>query len=174
MLITSDDNTAELLVKEIGVVRGGAGTRAAGLVIVDQVLRSMGLPMDGVVLQDGSGLGRGNALTCQLLLSLLARARPDSPLLTGLPTAGLTGTLATEFTSSPVKGRLRAKTGSLTGVKALAGYMPADGGVVQFALVLNESNAKEPSVYRPIWENRLAANLAKYPSGPSAEELAPR
>jgi D-alanyl-D-alanine carboxypeptidase/D-alanyl-D-alanine-endopeptidase (penicillin-binding protein 4) len=174
MLTNSDNNTAELVVKELGAVRGGAGTRAAGLAVVDQALRSMDLPMDGVTLQDGSGLGRGNALTCQLLVALLSRYQPDDPLLAGMATAGVSGTLRPEFTTSAVQGRLRAKTGSLTGVKALSGYLPADGTVIEFSVLINDAAADQPGYYQPIWQNRLAAVIAGYPAGPAPDELAPR
>ena len=65
LLTTSDDNSAELLVKEIGVAAGGGGTRAAGLAVVQAKLGEWGVPLDGIFLIDGSGLDRGNRLTCR-------------------------------------------------------------------------------------------------------------
>lgn len=179
MLANSDNNTAELLVKELGFARGGAGTRAAGLTVARDALVALGLPVDGVVLQDGSGLGRGNQLTCAFLGALLARYGLADPIPAGMAVAGTTGTLGPEFTTSPVRGRLRAKTGSLAGVKSLSGYLPVDGGAggrgatIEFALVLNAPAANDVAYYRPIWESRLAKVLATYPSGPTADQLAP-
>ena len=61
------------------------------------------------------------------------------------------------------EGRLRAKTGTLTGVKALTGTQPgADRREVDFSLVLNTPDANTPSVYQPIWD-RLVALIDDYP-----------
>lgn len=184
MLSTSDNNTAELLVKELGVVAGDGGTRAAGLDVMQRTLAEWGLPMNGVVLDDGSGLSNENRVTCHVLVGVLARHSPTDPLGAGLAVAGQTGTLRDVFTDSPVAGRLLGKTGTLgnapynadpPAVKSLSGYLPVDGGsAVEFALVLNATGTlTDQSVYRPIWD-RLAAMLATYPSGPAPAELAPR
>ncbi len=75
MLSTSDNNTAEMLLKELGLAKGGAGTRDAGIAVVTGTLAGWGLPMTGVVMADGSGLSNDDRVTCQLLVGLL-RARP--------------------------------------------------------------------------------------------------
>ena len=64
LLHTSDNNTAELMVKEIGYAATGEGTRTAGLAVVRDRLASWAVPLAGVELQDGSGLSRDNRLTC--------------------------------------------------------------------------------------------------------------
>ncbi len=184
MLSTSDNNTAELLLKELGFVRGGAGTREAGLGVVTQTLARWGLPMAGVVLADGSGLSNDDRVTCQLFVGLLARNAPTDPLGAALPIAGQTGTLAGVFSDSPLAGRMRAKTGTLgnapynadpPAVKALSGYVPLDGGgAIEFSLLLNASGTlTDQRVYRPIWD-RFAAVLATYPSAAGPAQLAPR
>ncbi len=183
MLATSDNNTAEMLVKELGVAAGGAGTRAAGLGVMGSTLAGWGLPTTGVVLDDGSGLSNENRVTCEVLLGVLARHTPTDPLGAGLPVAGVSGTLRDIFTGSAVEGRLQAKTGTLgnapynadpPAVKSLSGYLPVDGGgAVEFSLVLNAAGTlTDQSVYRPIWD-RFAEVLATYPSGPTPADLAP-
>ena len=184
MLDTSDDNTAELLLKELGVASGGGGTRAAGIAAVQRTLTGWGLPMAGVVIDDGSGLSNDNRLTCQVLLGILARHTPTDALGAGLAVAGVSGTLRDVFTGSAVEGRLQGKTGTLgnapydmdpPAVKSLSGYLPVEGGgAVQFALVLNAAGTlTDQSVYRPIWD-RFADVLATYPSGATPADLAPR
>ncbi|MBA3288613.1 MAG: D-alanyl-D-alanine carboxypeptidase [Acidimicrobiia bacterium] len=183
MLATSDNNTAEMLVKELGVP-SGAGTRRAGLDVMEATLEDWGVPSDGLVLADGSGLSSENRVSCQALLEVLAQSAPDSPLGAGLAVAGVSGTLSEVFVGSDVEGRLRAKTGTLgnapfnadpPAVKALSGYLPVDGGgTVEFSLLLNGSGPLiDQSVYRPIWD-ALATTLATYPAGPSAADLGPR
>src|SRR6056297_2582758 len=74
MLTTSDNDTAEMLVKELGVADSGQGTLAGGLNVIDRTLRAWGVPMDGVRLVDGSGLSASNRVTCAALLAVLDRS----------------------------------------------------------------------------------------------------
>jgi D-alanyl-D-alanine carboxypeptidase/D-alanyl-D-alanine-endopeptidase (penicillin-binding protein 4) len=185
MLLTSDNNTAELLVKEIGVSASGAGTRAAGLEAVFQSLADQGVPMDGVELRDGSGLSAANRVTCAAVLDVLQLAE-GGPIDAGLPVASLSGTLANEFGDSAMVGRLRAKTGTLNNapdgvppppVKALAGYVDPlveDGpGTIQFVLIANGETFTDVDIYRPLWD-ALGQRFATYPAGPPADLLGPR
>jgi D-alanyl-D-alanine carboxypeptidase/D-alanyl-D-alanine-endopeptidase (penicillin-binding protein 4) len=174
LLLTSDDNTAELLVKELGVVRGGSGATAAGLAVVSSQLASWGLALDGVVLVDGSGLSRSNLVTCGLLLGVLERGAASDPVGAGMAVAGTSGTLGDFFLGGPVDGRLQGKTGTLSDVKSLAGYLPApDGSTIAFALIQNEPGVDD-GAFQPLWEQLLAPALASYPSGPGVAELGPR
>jgi D-alanyl-D-alanine carboxypeptidase/D-alanyl-D-alanine-endopeptidase (penicillin-binding protein 4) len=184
MQASSDNNTAELLLKEIGVATGGGGTTAAGAAGVVASLAAMGLDTTGVVVDDGSGLSNGNRVTCRLLASVLGRHRPGDQFANGLPLAGQEGTtLSDVFVGSAVEDRLIGKTGTLhnepynadpPAVKALSGYLPVDGGgTIEYSLVLNSTGTlTEQTVYRPIWD-AFAGVLAAYPAGPSAAELGP-
>ncbi|MFV0308895.1 MAG: D-alanyl-D-alanine carboxypeptidase/D-alanyl-D-alanine-endopeptidase [Desertimonas sp.] len=182
MMSASDNNTAEMLVKEMGVVGGDGGTLVAGLAVMDARLVEWGFT--GNVLADGSGLSNDNRTTCNTLLGLLKQSGPNEPLGVGLPVAGESGTMTDVFTNMAVTGELRAKTGTLgnapfdqdpPAVKSLSGYLPVDGGgTISFSLILNgDGPLSDQSIYRPIW-NALAEALATYPSGPSPAELAPQ
>lgn len=183
MLANSDNNTAELLMKEIGHVGEGVGSREAGGRVMAATLASWGIDTSSVVLSDGSGLSLDNRITCSALLSILQRYTPDSVFGRGLPIAGETGTLAGIFTDHPVAGRLLGKTGTLgnppfnadpPAVKALSGYLAVDGGgAVEYSLVLNGPTISDQSEYRPVW-NALADVLATYPAGATPAELGPR
>ena len=182
MLTTSDDNTAELLLKELGVAVSASGTRAAGLNALSSTLSSLGIPMDGVRPVDGSGLSLDNRVTCAAILAVLQRS-VGSPLQAGLPIAGQTGTLAAEFVDTSVAGRLVAKTGSLgnepvisdpPSVKALSGYLPApNGDVIEFTMILNSPDIALDGRYQPLWL-ALAERLETYPAGPDLADLSPR
>jgi D-alanyl-D-alanine carboxypeptidase len=98
-----------------------------------------------------------------------------------MPVAGAAGgTLADVFTDTPLAGKLHGKTGSLNpncnagqlGAKSLGGYLPqTGGGAIEFVLLQNgECIAKN---YRSLWD-QLGQALAPYPTGPTAEALAPR
>jgi D-alanyl-D-alanine carboxypeptidase/D-alanyl-D-alanine-endopeptidase (penicillin-binding protein 4) len=174
MLRNSDNNTAELLVKEIGRAAKGAGSRSAGTATIRERLESWGVPMTGVVIVDGSGLARENKMTCSAMMVLLDRYRIDSPLVAALAVAGRTGTLADDFIGDPLEARLIGKTGSLTGVKALVGYVPVEGvGTIRFAVMLEGNGVDEEGTFRPIWETYLSDALSSYPSGPTADRLVP-
>jgi D-alanyl-D-alanine carboxypeptidase/D-alanyl-D-alanine-endopeptidase (penicillin-binding protein 4) len=173
LLAWSDNTTAELLLKEIAVAGGTApGSRPAGLAAVDATLRAWGVPMDGVVLTDGSGLDRGNRLSCDALGSVLAQAGADGPLAAGLAVAGQSGTLARYFVGSPAQGRLVGKTGTLTGARALSGFVAAaDGGRhVAFNYVENGDGARAFAESR--W-GELGQILTTYPQAPPVDQLAP-
>jgi D-alanyl-D-alanine carboxypeptidase/D-alanyl-D-alanine-endopeptidase (penicillin-binding protein 4) len=125
MLLDSNNNAAELLVRELGLRVSGQGSSAVGRQVVLDTLTALGLPMGGVVMADASGLDRSNRVTCRLLTALLTVSPVALLVDAGLPVAGTSGTLTRRFGGTPVAGRLRAKTGSLHGVAGLAGY--ADG-----------------------------------------------
>ena len=76
MLRSSDNLTAELLVKELGVHASKQGTTAAGAAAVLAKLKELGVPVDQVVLDDGSGLSRENRDTCATLAAVLALGVP--------------------------------------------------------------------------------------------------
>ena len=185
MLTTSDNNTAELVLKEIGLATGGAGTTALGLQKVMSTLGEWGIPLDGVTVVDGSGLSDENRLTCQALLAVVEHGSVDDAVGRGLPLGGEKGgTLYDAFQEGePLSGVLRAKTGTLDntdgvadklGAKALSGYVPLPGGgAIEFALLLNGETITNKTEYRPTWE-LLASLLAAYPTGPTPDALAPR
>ncbi|HWM18658.1 MAG TPA: D-alanyl-D-alanine carboxypeptidase/D-alanyl-D-alanine-endopeptidase [Ilumatobacteraceae bacterium] len=172
LLQTSDNNTAELLVKEIGFAVRGEGTRVAGLQEIWNTLAEWQVPLDGVALDDGSGLSRNDRLTCNAIVAILEHLGVDSELTRSLPVAGESGTLAAELIGGPGEGSLAAKTGTLTGVRALSGFLPTDDSVMTFSLVLNGAGVDEPGYYQPLW-TRLVTLLDGYPIGPHADEFAP-
>jgi serine-type D-Ala-D-Ala carboxypeptidase/endopeptidase (penicillin-binding protein 4) len=174
MLHTSDNNTAEMLVKEIGAVEVGEGTRAAGLGVIRDRLASWGVPLDAVVLDDGSGLSRANRLTCGALLTVLEQGDVSDSLEAALPVAGRSGNLIDQLADSAVAGELRGKTGTLTDVKALAGLLPSDdGGRFAFSIISNEAEADEVAVHRPVWD-ALFDVFGEYPVDVSVDEFSPR
>jgi D-alanyl-D-alanine carboxypeptidase/D-alanyl-D-alanine-endopeptidase (penicillin-binding protein 4) len=173
MLLTSDDNTAEMLVKEIGVEVSGSGTTAAGIEAIIGQLMTWGVSIDGLLMKDGSGLSRDNRITCDTLQSVLHQSDADDALGAALPVAGVSGTLADVFTGSPVEARMKAKTGTLTDVKSLAGYLPVvGGGTIEFTLIQNQPGVDQ-GAYLVVWDD-LATALASYPAGVTAATLAPR
>ncbi|MGC0330439.1 D-alanyl-D-alanine carboxypeptidase/D-alanyl-D-alanine-endopeptidase (penicillin-binding protein 4) [Streptomyces sp. SAI-170] len=140
MLTNSDNDIAEALVRHIALASGERPDFAGAGRAVHTRLKKLGLPTKGAVFTDGSGLSREDRLTTGLLTALLAKsadpAHPElRPVLTGLPVAGFTGTLTSRYTDGAA-GLVRAKTGTLTGVNALAGtVVDRDGHLLAFAFL---------------------------------------
>lgn len=170
MLATSDNLTAEMMVKEIGYVGGVGGTRAGGLQIITERLAAWGLATTGVQLTDGSGLSRDNQLTCSLLVGVLARGSASDPVGAGLAVGGEDGsTLADSFQQDGVVGVLQGKTGTLSSVKSLSGYFMAGTDEIAFVLILNGDAAGE---YQSRWD-QLAAAFISLGATPAPAALVP-
>ena len=176
---TSDNNSAEMLLKEIAVAAGRPGTTLDGTSVLVETLFGLGLPTQGTAPVDGSGLDITNQTTCALLAGILSRTGTDSVLADSLPLLGVEGTLDDELVDHPMAGKVGAKTGSLgqdddvTDVKALSGVVPVAGapGIV-FSLVMNGGTVRDEATYQPLWSDLLDA-LATYPSAPPAADLDP-
>ncbi|MEU4039502.1 D-alanyl-D-alanine carboxypeptidase/D-alanyl-D-alanine endopeptidase [Streptomyces collinus] len=140
MLTNSDNDIAEALARQTALASGGTGSFAGGAKAVAARLEKLGLPLSGTAFHDGSGLDRDDRLTADLLTALLVKAGDPAdpglrPVLTGLPVAGFTGTLAARYTNGAA-GVVRAKTGTLTGVNTLAGtVVDEDGRLLAFAFL---------------------------------------
>ena len=174
MLATSDNLTAEMMVKEIGVSVAQSGTRTAGLQAITDKLASWGLDPTGLVLTDGSGLSHDNQLTCATLAGVLERGTATDAVGAGLARGGQEGsTLADAFGQEGLVGVLQGKTGTLHNpneVKSLSGYYVTGVDEVSFVLILNGPSA---TAYTSAWDELGAALLAAA-AGPSADLLAPK
>lgn len=108
---------------------------------VKDVWRPLGLSLDGCRFVDGSGLSRQNRLTPRFLVRLLQVAYGDELLrpnfLDALPVAGKDGTLRLRMQGTCAAGTVRAKTGFLTGASTLSGYVPCNGTVLCFSIMMN-------------------------------------
>jgi D-alanyl-D-alanine carboxypeptidase/D-alanyl-D-alanine-endopeptidase (penicillin-binding protein 4) len=123
----SHNFTAEVL------LRSAAGTwnLAEATRLETDWLRSQGLPMQGVTIRDGSGLDRGNRVTSRFLTALLLRMDQHPygrDYVASMSIAGQRGTLRNLFTGTALAGRLFAKTGTLSGVRAISGVLQTSAG----------------------------------------------
>jgi D-alanyl-D-alanine carboxypeptidase/D-alanyl-D-alanine-endopeptidase (penicillin-binding protein 4) len=123
----SDNFTAEMLLKQLGLYVLDRGTSAAGASIVTETLADAGVPMAGVRIVDGSGLSLLDRLTARALGHLLEIAWADADigpsLLAALPVAGVNGTLEDRMRKPPARGRVIAKTGTTNEASSLSGYV---------------------------------------------------
>ena len=149
MLTESDNDLAECLAHLVGAASGTGASFAGGAQGVHDAVRALGIDLAGVRLVDGSGLSRRNAITPNALAAVLDAAagggRPElGAIIAGLPVAGATGTLADRYKGAQreAAGYVHAKTGTLTGVVALAGTVQdVDGRVLVFALLSDDTTS---------------------------------
>ena len=129
--LRSDNNYANILLRYMG-----------GSQSVQQALTSLGVDPKGYRLRDGSGLSRNNLITPRTLVSTLramSDARGKDVFLASLPVAGVSGTLKNRMRGSIAQGTVRAKTGTLKGVRALSGYIEhPEYGNLAFSIITNQ------------------------------------
>lgn len=174
LLRRSDNHIADQLLKELGVAAEGRGETAAGARAVAAWAQANGAAADGARVVDGSGLDPTNATSCQALVAALDAVGPDGIVAGGLPVAGRSGTLAGRFGDTAAAGRMRAKTGSLDDVTALAGFVDlAEGGTATFALVANGEIGEQALTAERLVAELLATWEPPCPSRPAAPLAAP-
>ena len=170
MLRSSDNTTAEILLKDLAAHDGGEGTTQGGVKVVQDSLSGLGLPTQGSVTVDGSGLDLGNRVTCDLLAAALDHQGPGSALAGDLPVAGRTGTLRKRLRGTPAEGNVRAKTGTLNEVAALAGFAhAASGDDLTFAVIINGTLPTSVAL-----TDQVAVAVAQYGAGVSLDAIGPR
>ncbi|HZP30284.1 MAG TPA: D-alanyl-D-alanine carboxypeptidase/D-alanyl-D-alanine-endopeptidase [Acidimicrobiia bacterium] len=171
MLTSSDNLAAEMLVREIGVRVSHSGTTESGVKAVAAKLGELGLPTANMVLVDGSGLDRGNRVTCSLLAAAVdLGAQPQfRAIWDGLPVAGGSGTLAAVLKNSKVAGKLRAKTGFLNGVAGLAGLVDVSQPM-RFAFVANGNLDESHAIALRALVGEI---IGTFPDAPAADQLVP-
>ncbi len=167
-LTISDNDLAESLARRVAVAKGVPASFDGATTATRQVLQELGIDTAGMALYDGSGLSRRDRLPVGVLGQILATAASSRhpelrAVLTGLPVAGFSGTLEDRFDAgkaAAAAGVVRAKTGTLAGVGALAGVTrDADGRLLAFAFVADDVPAGGSDRARAALD-RAAAALA--------------
>lgn len=125
---------------------------------------SWGLPPDAQQLVDGSGLSRRNAVSAEALLSVLERMYDPtgtSPFTQALPVAGVDGSLATRMRATLAARNLRAKTGTMSNIRTLAGYLTTLDGE-HLALVVMVNNFEGTGAQALAAIDAIAVRLASF------------
>jgi serine-type D-Ala-D-Ala carboxypeptidase/endopeptidase (penicillin-binding protein 4) len=150
-LAVSDNNAAEVVAHHVGLAVRQDASFAGGAAAVMAVLQRLGVDTTGSTVYDGSGLSRRNRLTPDTLLGVLRTAASSEhpelrAVVTGLPVAGFTGSLQWRFDDAPAaaRGRVRAKTGTLSGVSGLAGFVTdVDGNRMAFVAIADKVSVQQ-------------------------------
>ncbi|TFV71273.1 D-alanyl-D-alanine carboxypeptidase/D-alanyl-D-alanine-endopeptidase [Blastococcus sp. CT_GayMR20] len=148
-LSMSDNMLAEALARQVAIARNVPASFEGAAQAVTEALAEAGIDVTGVSLADGSGLSREDRVPAGVLTDVVAGAADGSlagasALLSGLPVAGYDGTLFDRGDAETAPGTVRAKTGTLLGVHALAGtVVTLDGRLLAFAVVADASAGEE-------------------------------
>jgi D-alanyl-D-alanine carboxypeptidase/D-alanyl-D-alanine-endopeptidase (penicillin-binding protein 4) len=162
LMTVSDNDLAEAMARQVAIKRRRPPTFAGGSQAVLEELARLGVG-EGVLVSDGSGLSTSNRITPLALARIISLAasgkRPElRPVITGMPVAGFSGTLANRYTDVglPGAGVIRAKTGTLSNVSTLAGITAdSDGRLLAFAFMAGNVNTDVTGVL-----DQLASTVA--------------
>jgi D-alanyl-D-alanine carboxypeptidase/D-alanyl-D-alanine-endopeptidase (penicillin-binding protein 4) len=144
----SNNLYAESLLRILGVTQASVDTTTssleAGLAAVQTILTPLGVDPQGYQLADGSGLSRHNLVSPAALVQVLtgmARSPHADLFRRSLAIAGESGTLQNRFRDTPIQGRLHGKTGAMSGVAALSGYLdPPHYSPLVLSILLNQAD----------------------------------
>ncbi|GAA1513914.1 D-alanyl-D-alanine carboxypeptidase/D-alanyl-D-alanine-endopeptidase [Kribbella lupini] len=173
----SNNMHAETLVKAMGAVAEASGTWSAGLGVVTDYAASVGVDTSTIRLSDGSGLSRKVNVTAKSVTDLLIAAQKepwfqqwyDALPIAGNPDRFVGGTLRSRMAGTPAANNLHGKTGSLTGVTALSGYVStADHRKLVFSMISNNYLTSP----RPV-EDAVGVTLASWSDTAPPAAIAP-
>jgi D-alanyl-D-alanine carboxypeptidase/D-alanyl-D-alanine-endopeptidase (penicillin-binding protein 4) len=149
---------------------GAFPTNDAALEGLNARLAAWGIPAGAQQLIDGSGLSRRNVISPEALMTVLRRLAHDggSPaFVTALPVAGFDGSLANRMRGTPADGNVRAKTGTMSNIRSLAGYVTTrDGERLAFVIVVNNFEGTGATANQAI--DAMAVRLASFTRAASA------
>lgn len=138
--------------------------RVGGSTTAKQILSEMGVNPNAFHFADGSGLSRNNVATPRAIvetLRIMYHDRNRDVFLASLPTAGVSGTLTNRMRQTPVQGIVRAKTGTLRGVRALSGYLDhREHGTLVFSIMVNHPTNVGTNLVNGIDQMLIRLNMA--------------
>ena len=167
----SQNQYTELILRTLGKLQPETATGGrrrddedGGLEAVGQFLRQAGIGENDVALNDGSGLSRNDLISANTtvqLLRFMSKHRYFAQFRDALPIAGVDGTLRTRMRGTPAEGNVRAKTGSLSSVASLSGYVTTGAGEhLVFSMMLN--NYPDAAALRRDSVDAIAVLLASF------------
>jgi D-alanyl-D-alanine carboxypeptidase/D-alanyl-D-alanine-endopeptidase (penicillin-binding protein 4) len=158
----SNNYVAEMLTKQLAANKNGLGTLAGGIELIRESVRGAGVSDAEFEIYNPSGLTRDNKFSARALAKVLEKVRKDFRLfpeyVSSLPIAGVDGTLKSRLKTEKTLRWVRAKTGLLTGVVSLAGYIGTESGeMMSFAFIYNGS--KDGGQVRSIFDRLISEVL---------------
>ena len=161
----SRNEYAETMLRSLAPDTGQA-TAEAGLAVVRDTLSKWGVAPELYVARDGSGLSRNDYLSPDVLIPVLTAMwrdpRHSDAFRAALPVAGISGTLENQLKETPAAGRVWAKTGSMSNVRSLSGYlMTLDDEPIVFAFMATGFHVPASQIDAAM--NQALLRLVRYP-----------
>ncbi|NLI00956.1 MAG: D-alanyl-D-alanine carboxypeptidase/D-alanyl-D-alanine-endopeptidase [Chthonomonadales bacterium] len=160
----SDNLAAECMLRAIGRTKRTPGDVPSGRSRALQWFSDIGMDTRGVIIADGSGLSRQNYVTARNVLTLLRHMTmhpAGEAFRNSLPVAGVDGTLRNRMKGSPAEGNCRAKTGYVSRVSSLSGYVAsASGEPLVFSMLMNGHPCRNAGATAV--QDRIVKELASY------------
>ena len=166
----SDNLTAEMLLKTVDAVSNNVpGSSEGGTFVVNKFLSTMGIDTTKYRITDGSGLSYHNLVTAEMIVQLLEGMQHQTEVFPlfyqSLPIAGVDGTIRNRMKKTPAEGNLRAKTGTISGVSSLSGYVQTlDGERLIFSMSMQ--NFIYPTRLYQRAQDKIGALLAGFSRSP--------
>jgi D-alanyl-D-alanine carboxypeptidase/D-alanyl-D-alanine-endopeptidase (penicillin-binding protein 4) len=130
-------------------------------------LAAWGVPANGQQIVDGSGLSRRDTVTAETVLTVLRHMHDPagmSPFVTALPIAGVDGTLRDRMRNTAAAGNVRAKTGTMSNIRSMAGYVKTrDGETLAFVAMVNNFEGAGAAANQAL--DAIAVRLASFSRG---------
>jgi D-alanyl-D-alanine carboxypeptidase/D-alanyl-D-alanine-endopeptidase (penicillin-binding protein 4) len=163
LMKVSQNLYAETLLKTLATTPPRTAER--GRTEVAAALRAWGVGPEGLIQRDGSGLSRSDYVSADALVLILSHVDRDErlrgPFESALPIAGRDGTLANRMKGTAAEGNAHAKTGSMSNVRGLSGYVTAaDGEPLVFSILAN--NFETPGATITDAEDKIVVRLATF------------
>ena len=166
MLKNSVNLYAEAIMR-LNATGPGVATMYRAQESVQKRLTTWGIPMDAYQLVDGSGVSRRSVMSAEALVGVLRKMYDPtmrSPFIQALPVAGVDGTLLQRMKKTAAERNVRAKTGTMSNVRSLAGYVTTrDGEQLAFVIMANNFEGTGAEAVDAI--DRMAVTLAGFRRG---------
>ncbi|MCL1867565.1 MAG: D-alanyl-D-alanine carboxypeptidase, partial [Paludibacter sp.] len=151
----SNNHFAEHIFKQLALTKYEISTSANAAAVVKSFWKSKQLPVEQLIMYDGSGLSPKNGVSANFVVSLLNymqnKSRYAGQFKYCLPAAGIEGTVKNVLKKSVLAGKVRMKSGSISNVRCYAGYLDtADGKTYSFAVLVNNANGTSSDVVAEI------------------------
>lgn len=163
----SQNQIGEMLFKSVALLRTDTGSARVARRLVGERLRAWGAESDGFLVWDGSGLSRQDLVSPETLIRVLDAMRRGPHFRTyydAFPVAGVDGTLRTRMRSTMGEANVRGKTGTLSNVRSLSGYVTsADGRILLYSVLCN--NYLVPTAYISRVQDTIAVRLSRLRDG---------
>jgi D-alanyl-D-alanine carboxypeptidase/D-alanyl-D-alanine-endopeptidase (penicillin-binding protein 4) len=153
LMKVSDNDDAQALMRHLAYELRGISSDSVGASIIQDWLTERGVDMTGSLFFEGAGLSHSNRVSARQAVGLtrtVLNTEAGYDTTSCLPIGGIDGTLGSRYTSGPAFGRVHAKTGTLTGVVTLSGYVlnPVDRQRYLFAFMMNDISGFSSSTGR--------------------------